>query len=142
MLIASDFRVPQLATADLTGRTMLQVVPRGKHILARVDGGLTLHSHLRLDGAWRVGHRRIPPGGPLHTIRVLLRTPTAVAVGYRVHDVAIVRTQDEHTLVGHLGPDLLGPDWDEDEAVRRLSADPQRAIGEAPLDQRNLAGIG
>ena len=45
-------------------------------------------------------------------------------------------------MVGHLGPDLLGPDWDPAEAVRRLAADPDRAIGEALLDQRNLAGIG
>jgi endonuclease-8 len=95
-----------------------------------------------MDGAWRVGRRRIPHGGPPHTIRVVLRTAKAVAVGYRVHDVAIVRPEDEHTLVGHLGPDLLGPDWDEDEAVRRLSTNPDRTIGEALLDQRNLAGIG
>ena len=45
-------------------------------------------------------------------------------------------------VVGHLGPDLLGPDWDEQEAVRRLIADPDRPLGEALLDQRNLAGIG
>ena len=44
--------------------------------------------------------------------------------------------------MGHLGPDLLGPDWDPDEAVRRLAADPDREIGQALLDQRNLAGIG
>ncbi|HET7018222.1 MAG TPA: DNA glycosylase, partial [Streptosporangiaceae bacterium] len=42
----------------------------------------------------------------------------------------------------HLGPDLLGPDWDQDEAVRRLLAQPDRPIGEALLDQANLAGIG
>jgi endonuclease-8 len=141
-LIDSDFRVPQLATADLSGRTVHEVVPRGKHILARVDGGLTLHSHLRMDGSWRVGHRRIPSGGPPHAIRVVLTTPHAVAVGYRVHDVALVPSDEEHTLVGHLGPDLLGPDWDEAEAVRRLTAQPDRPVGEALLDQRNLAGIG
>ena len=48
----------------------------------------------------------------------------------------------EDDVVGHLGPDLLGPDWDEQEAVRRLIADPDRPLGEALLDQRNLAGIG
>ena len=45
-------------------------------------------------------------------------------------------------MVGHLGPDLLGPDWNLDEAVRRISAQPDRTIGEALLDQRNLAGLG
>ena len=49
---------------------------------------------------------------------------------------------DEDAPVGHLGPDLLGPDWDLAEAVRRLAAHPDREIGEALLDQRNLAGIG
>ena len=48
----------------------------------------------------------------------------------------------EDTLVGHLGPDVLGADWDADEALRRLRADPDRTVGEALLDQRNLAGIG
>ena len=45
---------------------------------------------------------------------------------------------------GALGPDLLGPDFDAAEAVRRLR-DPARAataIGEALIDQRALAGIG
>ena len=54
----------------------------------------------------------------------------------------LVPTADEGTLVGHLGPDVLGADWDPDEALRRLRAEPDRAVGEALLDQRNLAGIG
>lgn len=54
----------------------------------------------------------------------------------------LLRTGEESTAVGHLGPDLLGPDWDPAEALRRLLADPARPLGEALLDQRNLAGIG
>jgi len=65
-----------------------------------------------------------------------------VAVGYHLHDVTLVPTAEEESLVGHLGPDLLGADWDPAEAQRRLSADPARPVGEALLDQRNLAGIG
>src|SRR2546423_5487712 len=141
-LTGTDFRVPQLATTDLAGRTVREVVSRGKHLLARFDTDLTLHSHLRMDGSWRVARGRIPAGGPTHAVRVVLTTTDCVAVGYRVHDVAIVRTTEEATLVGHLGPDLLGPDWDEHEAVRRLSAVAARTIGEALVDQRNLAGIG
>jgi endonuclease VIII len=53
-----------------------------------------------------------------------------------------VATEAEGTLVGRLGPDLLGPDWDRAEAVRRLRERPERHIAEALLDQRNLAGIG
>lgn len=60
-LTRSDLRVPRFATADLTGRTTLDVTPRGKHLLARFEGGLTLHSHLRMDGAWHV-FPRVPSG--------------------------------------------------------------------------------
>ncbi|PZS27570.1 MAG: DNA glycosylase, partial [Pseudonocardiales bacterium] len=48
-VLASDFRLPQLATADVSGRSVLEVVPRGKHLLMRFDDGQTLHSHLRMD---------------------------------------------------------------------------------------------
>ena len=44
--------------------------------------------------------------------------------------------------MGYLGPDLLDPDFDLDEAVRRIEAEPDREIGRALLDQRKLAGIG
>jgi endonuclease-8 len=56
--------------------------------------------------------------------------------------VEVLPTAREHTVVGYLGPDLLGPDWDPAEAERRLRADPARPVGEALLDQRNLAGVG
>ncbi|MEV7084297.1 DNA-formamidopyrimidine glycosylase family protein [Streptomyces sp. NPDC093085] len=142
-LTRCDLRVPRYATADLTGRTVLDVTPRGKHLLTRVEGGLTLHSHLRMDGAWQIyapGERW--RGGPAHQIRAILGTAGRTAVGYRLPVLELLRTRDEARVVGHLGPDLLGPDWDPDEALRRLLADPARPLGEALLDQRNLAGIG
>ncbi len=142
-LTRSDLRVPKLATVDLTGRRVTGVVPRGKHLLTRVEGGLTLHSHLKMDGTWRV----FAPGehwhgGPQHQIRAVLANADHTAVGYRLPVLELLRTADESTAVGHLGPDLLGPDWDPQEALRRLLADPGRPVGEALLDQRNLAGIG
>jgi len=47
-----DLRVSELATCDLAGDTVLEVIARGKHILIRFAGGLTLHNHLRMDGSW------------------------------------------------------------------------------------------
>lgn len=142
-LSRSDLRVPRFATADLTGRTTLEVVPRGKHLLARFEGGLTLHSHLRMDGAWRVFPAGAPwHGGPAHEIRAVLGTAEHTAVGYRLPVLELLRTADEDRAVGHLGPDLLGPDWDPDRAAANLLAAPDRPLGEALLDQRNLAGIG
>ena len=143
LLLRSDLRVPAHATADLTGRTVLDVTPRGKHLLTRLEGGLTLHSHLGMVGAWRVyGPDERWRGGPGHQIRVILGTEGATAVGYRLPVVELLRTADEHRVVGHLGPDLLGPDWDAGTALRRLRSDAARPLGAALLDQRNLAGIG
>ncbi len=144
VLTRSDLRVPKYATADLTGRTVLDVTPRGKHLLTRIEGGLTLHSHLRMDGTWRVyaNGRRWSGGGLAHQIRVILGTADLTAVGYRLPVLELLRTPDEDRAVGHLGPDLLGPDWDPELALANLLADPARPLGEALLDQRNLAGIG
>ncbi|NYH45573.1 endonuclease-8 [Micromonospora jinlongensis] len=152
----SDFRVPQLATTDLSGWTVRESASRGKHLLLRLsapgrspaegpapDALWTLHSHLRMDGAWRAyapGERW--GGRPAHLIRVVLHSPGAVAVGYHLHEMTLLPTAEEDRLVGHLGPDLLGPDWDPAEAVRRLTDHPEQTIGEALLDQRNLAGVG
>jgi endonuclease-8 len=234
-----ELRVPRFATADLSGRAVTGVVTRGKHLLVRFEGGVTLHSHLRMDGEWRI-HRAGTAAGPAaaaagagraaarasgagaaaagparagrgrpdrragrpeHEIRAVLANDEWAAIGYRVHDLVLVETAREDTLVGHLGPDLLGPDWDlarahrrqdgagpdravgqvrqdgarsdravgqvppdprnpvpalhtdasaavregfwvEDEAVRRLRGSPELPVGEALLDQRNVAGIG
>ncbi|MEV0036605.1 DNA-formamidopyrimidine glycosylase family protein [Streptomyces sp. NPDC050804] len=142
-LVRSDLRVPRFATADLTGRTVLDVTPRGKHLLTRIEGGLTLHSHLGMEGAWKVyGPGERWRGGPAHQIRAILGAAERTAVGYRLPVLELLRTREEEKAVGHLGPDLLGPDWDPATALSNLLADPARPVGEALLDQRNLAGVG
>jgi endonuclease VIII len=143
VLTRTDFRVPRLATTDLAGRTVVEVVARGKHLLTRVDDDLTLHTHFRMDGTWHLYRPGVRwSGGPAHQVRVVLENADWQAVGYRLPVVELLPRQDEHLAVSHLGPDLLGPDWDLDEAVRRLAAAPRRELGPALLDQRNLAGIG
>jgi endonuclease-8 len=143
-LTLCDFRVPALATVDLRGRTVSEVLARGKHLLARIDDDVTVHSHLKMDGSWYLS----PAGGPsprrhpAHLIRARLGNAEWLATGYRVHDLRVVPRAQEADLVGHLGPDLLGPDWDPRRAVANLLRRPDVAIGEALLDQRNLAGIG
>ncbi len=146
-LVSGDIRTPTLATVDISDREVTDVVPRGKHLLVRLaptaDGpALTLHSHLRMDGSWRVRPAGATVGSARDDVRVVLTTSDATAVGYRLHDLALVPTSAEEQLVGHLGPDLLGPDWDAELAVSNLARDPGRPIAEAVLDQRNLAGAG
>lgn len=144
VLTRSDFRVPQLATTDLVGRRVLQTVPRGKHLLTRIEGGLTLHTHLRMDGSWHLYRPGVRwGGGPDHQIRLILSTAAWDALGYRLHDIELLETEREDDVVGHLGPDVLDPaGFDADEAVRRIREQPDREIGQALLDQRNLAGVG
>jgi endonuclease-8 len=143
-LTVCDFRVPALATVDLRGRVVDEVLARGKHLLIRIADDLTVHGHLRMDGSWQIS----PAAGPRprrhpdHLIRVLLGNADWLATGYRIHDLRVVPRAAEHDLVGHLGPDLLGPDWDAAHAASNLRRSPDVAIGEALLDQRNLAGIG
>jgi endonuclease VIII len=140
-LVRSDFRVPRYATTDLTGRAVTETISRGKHLLTRVDGDITVHTHLKMDGSWRVGPAT---GFPLRDdrIRLILANEQWQAVGSLLGIVEVIRTSREEAVVGHLGPDLLDPAFDAEEAVRRLRAEPGRTVGEALLDQRNVAGIG
>ncbi len=155
VLLGAEIRHPRLATVDLTGRTVLSAGSVGKHLFIHFSGGgasgsddvgdISLHSHLRMDGSWRIGAPGARWRAPGHQVRVVLSTTRAVALGVLVHDLAVVRTAREGELVRHLGPDLLGAGWDEDsvaEAVLRLTAEPAREIGAALLDQTVLAGVG
>lgn len=139
-----DLRWGPAATSDQRGATTLAVVPRGKHLLHRLDSGVTLHTHLRMDGTWRVHDPRTVTRAMVHDhrVRALVGCRTATALGRELGMLDLVRTADEHEVVGHLGPDLLGDDWDADVATARILATPGRIIAEALLDQRNLAGIG
>lgn len=144
-LVRGELRHPRLATADLRGWTVREVRPNGKHLLIRFGNDRTLHSHLRMDGSWHL----YSPGArwkrPAHQVRAVLAHPERTAVGFNLHDLQLIPTSDEQRLIGHLGPDLLDPAWDEEhetEAIRRLSAEPARELGLALLDQTALAGVG
>ncbi|MEO3810047.1 DNA-formamidopyrimidine glycosylase family protein [Sphaerisporangium sp. B11E5] len=144
VLARSDFRVPRYATADLSGRTVLTTVPRGKHLLTRVEGGLTVHTHLRMDGSWRIQRAGTPVRGG-DAVRLVLVNDVRQAVGVKLGMVDLVPTTEEHRLVGHLGPDLLDPAWTQAHAAHaaaNLARHPTTPIGEALLDQRNVAGLG
>jgi endonuclease-8 len=105
-------------------------------------GDVVLHSHLKMEGEWRVhrpGERWRRPGWQA---RVVIETPTAVAVGFDLGVVEVFPASEEAARLDYLGPDLLGPDWDAGEAVRRIAAAPDVPIAVALGEQRNLAGLG
>jgi len=95
-----------------------------------------------MEGSWKVVRRGERwPRSAVHA-RVVLETATDTAIGFSLGVVELVPRRGEADVVGHLGPDLLGPDWDEDLAVANLLRDPDRPVRDALLDQTNLAGIG
>lgn len=142
-VLRSDFRVPQLATRDLAGRTVLEHATHGKHLLTRFSDDVTLHSHLLMDGEWKTTRpgKRLPPTF-MGLVRVVLETAGGTAWGLRLHQLDLVRTSEESRVVGHLGPDPLREDWDAAEAVRRLGTDPTTPLVTALLDQTRMAGLG
>jgi endonuclease-8 len=139
-------RVPGPQVSRVVGRTVTGVDALGKNLLIRFDDGLELRTHLRLHGSWH----RYRPGEPWRRSPsravLVLEVPGSVAVCFDAPVVELFEQRAErlHPSLGRLGPDLLDPAFDADEALRRLR-DPGRAhltIAEALLDQRALAGIG
>jgi endonuclease VIII len=142
VLTRTDFRVPAFATADLRGQVVREVVSRGKHLLLRTDAEVSVHSHLGMDGAWRLYGQGERWRGRSFEVRGVLETDRLVAVGHRLRRLEVLRTSAESQVLGHLGPDVLGTDWDEAVVVSRLMASPERPTGEALIDQRVMAGPG
>jgi endonuclease-8 len=144
-LTRGELRHPRLVEHDLSGRTVLGVHSVGKHLFTRFDDGRSLHTHFRMDGSWHLYQPGQRWRRPNHQARAVLTTQDRVAVGFLLHDMALLATPDEHRLVGHLGPDLLNAEWDDNDAAlaaRRLREQPDVELGLALLDQRIMAGIG
>ena len=130
----------------VVGHEITAVDAMGKNLLIRFDGGLEIRTHLRMNGSWhryRPGERwRRPPA----RARLVLEVPGAVAVCFDAPVVELLEQRAEalHPALAALGPDLLAPTFDAEEAIRRLR-DPMReglTIAESLLDQRALAGLG
>lgn len=136
-LTRCDIRVPRYATVDLSGQPVDEVLSRGKHLFIRI-GEASIHSHLKMDGSWRIGATTIPA----HRIRVALATADSTATGIDLGILEVLERRIDQDVVEHLGPDLLGPDWDPQRAAANLIADPDRELADALLDQRVMAGVG
>ena len=162
-LIRTELRWPTLGHADLAGRTVTEVVAYGKQILTRIaaaDGDApqpriptvsadpqTLRSHLRMEGRWYIHARDAEPWPPQSrgSVRAVLGGTEWTAIGTWLGLLDLIPTAAEATLIGHLGPDIMADAFVPEgalEAERRLTADPQRHVGAALLDQTTVAGIG
>jgi endonuclease VIII len=129
----------------LAGRAVRGAEARGKHLLVRFAGGLTLHSHLRMTGTWGVYERGRSWHRTAHKAWLVMRAGEWEVVQF---DGPVLELMSERRIrsdrrLAELGPDVFGEDFEEALFLRRLRAeDPSRPIGDALLDQRILAGIG
>ncbi len=128
----------------IVGRTVESVSSRGKHMLMTFSGGLTLRTHMRMNGSWHIYRPGERWHRPARDMRVLVATENFVAVGFSVPEAELLSDRDiaRHRQLRALGPDLLHASFDADDARARLRAHGDAAIGDALLNQRVMAGIG
>jgi len=143
-----DSVYPALTRIDedtpIPGRTVERVAARGKHLLVAFSGGLTLRTHMRMNGSWHLYRPGEPWQLPRRDQRIVIETRAFIAVAFNVQEAELL---DEDALrrqpaLRRLGPDLLGAAFDEPEALKRLRERASQPIAEALLDQRVAAGIG
>ncbi|WP_265523287.1 DNA-formamidopyrimidine glycosylase family protein [Oerskovia flava] len=158
-LTRAELRWPDVSDVGLLGRTVLETTAYGKHLLTRLDDGRTLHTHLRMEGQWRVdrtGSRGAAARGT--QVRAVLANQWWTCTGNRLGMLDLLRTRDEARITGPLGPDILAPDFLEaglDVALERIRAADARGgfhqeyppneglpVADALLSQRGVAGIG
>jgi endonuclease-8 len=146
VVTAARARLPGPQVSRIVGQKIDAVDAAGKNLLIKFDGGLELRTHLGLHGSWH----RYRPGEtwrrPPSRAALVIEVPGAVAVCFDAPVVELFERRAEvvHPTISMLGPDLLAPNYDQAEAIRRLF-DRSRAdmpIGEAILDQRAVAGVG
>lgn len=141
-----DLRWPGVDESRLLGDRVREVDAYGKHLFVRSEAGLTLHTHLRMDGSWRIAATGSPGARARGAgVRAVLGTSRWTAVGDQLGMLDLLRTRDEHRIVGRLGPDVLDESFDPEQARERFTVtarDRATPIAEALLDQTRVAGIG
>jgi endonuclease VIII len=129
----------------LAGRAVTSVDAHGKHLFLRFEGGLTIHSHLRMTGTWRVLDATQRATRSPRTLWLVLRRGNRRVLQFNGPVLELMtesRTRFDQRL-SLLGPDILAAEFDRERFLRRLREDdPTRPIGDALLRQQNLAGIG
>ncbi|MGO1604765.1 DNA-formamidopyrimidine glycosylase family protein [Corynebacterium casei] len=144
----TSIRVPRYATATFTGDYCENVWPYGKHLFMQF-GEQILHTHLKMEGQWSIhyeGDKWRKPGFSARVVLRLANTPRDIeVVGHSLGNVDVYPIDNYYDHIAHLGPDILDEQWEHsgrDEAIARILARPERSIGAALLDQKNVAGIG
>jgi endonuclease-8 len=138
---------PAAARRQVVGGTVKAVESNGKHLLITftTDGeDVVLHTHMRMQGQWHVYRPGQRWWFAPSKARVVIRTDEYVAPCETPPVVELMTAREValHPVIPELGPDVIADDFDIDEGLRRLRAQPEREISTALLDQRTLSGIG
>lgn len=127
--------LPKLERIPLEGRTIERVDSVGKHLVIHFEGGVHLHTHMRMNGSWHVYKTGQRWQRPRSDMRLVIETADYVAVGF---NVPVAELADAPAV----GPDLLSDDFDAAEALRRVREHLDEEIANVLLNQRVMAGIG
>lgn len=140
---APDPRSPmRVHIRRLDGSRIESIETRGKHLLIHLENGLSLHSHMGMNGSWRIDDGR-GFGRPDRTAWLLLDLDGARVAQFGGPTLRLVRGAElaRDPRLGSLGPDILAPDFAPAVAAARLAAGPEQT-GVAMLDQTRVCGIG
>jgi len=138
----------QLARVDdeapVAGRTIERVVAEGKNLIMDFSGDLHLRTHMRMHGSWHIYKPAERWRMSRADMRIVLETEAWVAVAFNVpiaefHDARSLARQED---MRRIGPDLIGEEFDFDEAMRRIRERGETEIADVLLNQRVVAGIG
>ncbi len=145
--------LPELKETGVEGLTVSAVRAHGKHLIIEFSDGRAFLSHLRMQGVWFARDKAsMPPrlrektsrdvGWDDENTTLIIETESTVAVLSRAAVAELAPLAKIERRLSDLGPDLLSPDYDADEALARLRQHPDVTIGEALLRQSIVAGIG
>ena len=135
-------REVQRFAGRLHGTTVTDVASRGKHHVIVFDDRFAIRTHMGMTGTWRVfepGQRWTKSRA---RARVVIETADAVAVCFSAPETQVGTVAQVEESIAHLGPDLLAPEFDPNEAAARARASSAESVSDLLLDQKVMAGVG
>ena len=126
--------------ARLDRRRFLEAQAHGKHLFHLWNGGLIVHVHLGMAG-WFYRYPG-PRREPRPSVRMRLAIPRLAIDLIGPPTCELISEERREEIVARLGPDPLRRDSDPEAVWKELRRRPDRAIGDALLDQKVISGVG
>jgi endonuclease VIII len=128
----------------LTGQFVERVESRGKWLLIHFSGGLTLATHMLMNGSWHIYRPGQRWQQPRFNMRIVLENADYLAVGFKV---PVAEFHTAHSLARDARipiptSDVLSPEFDPRAVESRVLAHATEEIGDVLLHQEVMAGVG